>query len=47
MLTLSIGHTSAYTKGVPTWVILGVCQVGQTPLEAYVGIEQAYLGSFG
>ena len=25
----------------------GVCQVGQTPLEAYVGIKQAYLGSFG
>jgi hypothetical protein len=31
----------------PTWVILGVCQVGRTPVEAYVGIKEAYLGSFG
>ena len=35
------------TSNHPTCVILGVCQVGQTPLEAYVGIKQAYLGSVG
>jgi hypothetical protein len=30
-----------------TLVILGVCQVGRTPVEAYVGNKQAYPGSFG
>ncbi len=25
---------------------LAVCQAGQTPVEAYIGIKDAYLGSF-
>jgi hypothetical protein len=28
-------------------VTLAVCQGSQTPVEAYVGIKEAYLGSFG
>ncbi len=35
------------TKNHPTKVTLAVCQAGQTPVEAYIGINQAYLGSFG
>ncbi len=35
------------TGNHPTRVALVVCQGGQTPVEAYVGIKQAYLGSFG
>ena len=32
---------------LPSRVALAVCQAGQTPVEAYIGIKQAYLGSFG
>jgi hypothetical protein len=35
------------TRNHPTRVALAVYQADQTPVEAYVGIKQAYLGSFG